>query len=72
MTGYAKFLDNAKTMSFKVNDKKLLKNFIKILEKISNLMNIKFDSKVYYGDNNKYKNTKIKVTEDELCTNFCG
>ena len=31
MIGYAKFFDNAKTMSPKVNDKKLLRNYIKIL-----------------------------------------
>ena len=34
MIGYAKFFNNAKTMSFKVNDKKLLQNYIKIWKKL--------------------------------------
>ena len=48
-------------MSFKVTDKKLLKNYIKIWEKVSNLMDIKFDSEPFYGNNNKYIKTKIKI-----------
>ena len=31
-------------MSFKVTDKKLVKNYTKILEKVSSLMNKEFDS----------------------------
>ena len=30
MTGYAKYFDSNKTMSFKVSDNKLLKNYTKI------------------------------------------
>ena len=37
-------------MSFKVNDNKLLKNYNKIWEKISNLLDMKFDSQPVYGD----------------------
>ena len=48
-------------MSFKINDNKLLKKYTKILERISNLMNIKFDSEPVYGDNDKYIKTKSKV-----------
>ena len=40
-------------MSFKVKENKLLKKYNKILQKISNLMNIEFDSETVYGDNNK-------------------
>ena len=36
-------------MSFKVGDNKLLKKYNKIWEKISNLMNIEFDSEPVYG-----------------------
>ena len=41
-------------MSFKVSDNKLLKRYNKIWEKISNLINIEFDSEPLYGDNDKY------------------
>ena len=47
-------------MSFKVIDSKLLKKYNKIWERVSSLMNIKFDSEPVYGDDNKYKKTKIK------------
>ena len=39
----------------------MLKNYIKIWEIVSSLIGEEFDSKVYYGDNNKYINTKIKM-----------
>ena len=38
MIGYVECFDDNKTMSFKVTDKKLLKNYTKIWEKVSNLM----------------------------------
>ena len=38
MIGYVKCFDDNKTMSFKVTDKKLWKNYTKIWEKVSNLM----------------------------------
>ena len=60
-------------MSFKVNDiKVLLKKYKKIWKKISNLMNIEFDSEPVYGDNDKYIKTKIKIYEDRVNTNFQG
>ena len=40
MIGYVKCFDSNKTMSFKVTDKKLLKKYTKIWEKVSSLMNI--------------------------------
>ena len=33
-------------------------------------MNIKFDSELVYGDNDKYINTKIKSYGDKVNTNF--
>ena len=50
MIGYVKYFDSNKTMSFKVDDNKLLKKYNKIWEKISNLLNIEFDSEPVYGD----------------------
>ena len=37
-----------------------------------NLMDIKFDSKPVYGDNDKYIKTKIKTYRDNINTNFQG
>ena len=65
MIGYVKHFDSNKTMSFKVSDNKLLKKYNKIWEKISNLMNIEFDSKPVYGGGEKYIKTKIKMYEIE-------
>ena len=72
MIRYVKCFDSKKTMSFKVNDNKLLKKYNKIWERISNLMNIEFDSEPVYGDNDKYIKTKIKMYEDRVNTNFQG
>ena len=60
MIEYVKYFDSNKTMSFKVTDKKLLKKYSKIWEKVNNLMDIKFDSELVYGDNDKYIKTKIR------------
>ena len=56
MVGYVKHFKNNndkdnKRMSFKVSDKKLLKDSKKIWENISNLLNKEFDSELVYGDN---------------------
>ena len=59
-------------LSFKVGDNKLLKKYNKKLEKISNLMNIEFDSESVYSDNDKYIKTKIKMYEDRVNANFQG
>ena len=45
MIGYAKYFDDNKVMSFKVTDKKLLNKYNKILEKVEELLNVKFESK---------------------------
>ena len=70
MIGYVKHFDSNNTMSFEVSDKKLLKKYTKIWGKISNLMNVKFDSELVYGDNDKYIKTKIKLYGDKVNTNF--
>ena len=72
MIGYVKQFDSNKTMSFKVIDNKLLKEYTKIWEKVSNLMNIKFHSESVYGDNDKCIKTKIKLYGDKINKNFQG
>ena len=53
-------------MSFKVIDNKLLKNYIKIWERASSLMNIELDSQPVYGNKDKYIKTKIKSYEAKI------
>ena len=72
MTGFAKYFEHSKTMSFKVIDKKLLKKYTKIWKKVSSLINKEFDSEPVYGDGDKYIKTKIKVYGDKVNTNFQG
>ena len=72
MIGYVKHFDSNKTMYFKLSDNKLLKKYTKIWERVSNLMNIKFDSEPVYGDNEKYIKTKIKTYRDRVNTNVQG
>ena len=72
MVGYGKCFDSNKTMSFKVIDNNLLKKYTKIWERVSNLMDIKFDSEPVYSDNNIYIKTKIKLYGDKINTNFQG
>ena len=50
MIGYARKIDENATVSFRVNDKQLLKNYNKIREKIEKSMKIDFESKSVYGD----------------------
>ena len=57
-------------MSLKVKDKKLFKNYNKIWKKIEKLMDIDFNTKPTYGDDDKYIKTKIKTYEDNITTNF--
>ena len=42
------------------------------MKKVSNLMDIKFDSEPVYGDNNKYIGTQIKTYADKVNTNVQG
>ena len=57
-------------MSFIVKNKQLLKKHTKIWEKIEGLMKINFESKLVYGDNDKYIKTKIKTYAGSIITNF--
>ena len=60
MTGYAKKFNENATMSFRANNKQLLKNYNKIWEKVEKLMKINFESKPVYGDDDKYIKQKYK------------
>ena len=70
MTGWTKKFeeDNTTTMFLRVKDKKRLKNYNQIWEKIESLTSIYFESKPVYGD--KYIKTKIKIHKDSLFANF--
>ena len=70
MTGYAKKFNEIVTMSFRANNKQLLKNYNKIWEKVEKLMKIDFESKPVYGDDDKYIKTKIKKYAGSIITNF--
>ena len=70
MTGYAKIFNENVTMSFRINNKQLLKSYNKIWEKIEKLMRIDSESKPIYGDDDKYIKTKIKIYADNIITNF--
>ena len=55
---FPKMTDNARnnvfSMSFRVNNKQILKNYNKVWEKIEKLMEIYFERKPIYGDDDKY------------------
>ena len=70
MTGYARKFDDNTTMSFRVNNKQLLKNYDKIWGKIEKLMKIDFENKRIYGDDDKYIKTKIRISAGSMITNF--
>ena len=66
MIGYVKHFDINKTMSFKVSDYKLFRNYNKIWEKISDLMNIEFESEPVYGDYDKYIQSEYKFKGEKV------
>ena len=70
MIGYVKCFDNNKTMSFRATDNNLLEKYAEIWRRVSNLMNIEFDSEPVYGDIDKYIKTKIKMNENKVNTNY--
>ena len=72
MIGYVKHFDSNKTMSFKLIENKLSKKYNKIWERVSNSVNIIFDSEPVYDNNDKYIKTKIKLYGDKINTNFQG
>ena len=67
MTGYAKKFNENVTMSFRVNNIQLLKNYNKIWEKIEKLLRIDFESKPVYGDDDKYM-----INDKNKNKNICG
>ena len=70
MTGYFKKFNENATMSFRVDNRQLLKNYNKIWEKIEKLMRLDFENKPLYGGNDKYVKTRIKIYADSIVTNF--
>ena len=70
MTDNVKKFNKNTTMSFKANNKQLLKNYNKIGENVEKLLKINFESKPVYGDDDKYIKTKIKIYADNMITNF--
>ena len=61
--GYVKYFKNHndnsnKKISVKASHNKLLKKYIQIWKKITNLLDIKFDSEPVFRDNDKYIKTK--------------
>ena len=72
MTSYIhKFHKTTITMSLKVKDKNLFKNYNAIWKKIEKLMDIDFKTKpTYRDDDNKYIKTKIKTYKNNITTKF--
>ena len=70
MTGYFRKFNENLTMSFRVKDKQLLKNYNRTWEKVEKLMKIDFECKLVYGDNDKYIKTKIKIYAKNTIKNF--
>ena len=69
MTGYLnRFENGTRKMSFLTDNNEFLERYITIWEKISYLINKKFDSDPVY--NNKYINTKIRSYNNDIKTNF--
>ena len=66
MIGYVKCFESKKTMSFRINDNKVLKKYNQIWKKVKNLLNLKFYSEPVYGDSDKY----IKIYDGNVNTNF--
>ena len=55
-----------------IKDIQLLKNYSEIWKKIEKLMNMDFNTKTIYGDDDddKYIKTRIKTYKDIITTNF--
>ena len=68
MTGYLNiFKDGARKMSFFTDNNEFLERYTAIWEKVSDLVNKKFDSDPIY--NNKYINTKKRSYNNDIKTN---
>ena len=58
VTVYVRKFEGNTTISFKISDKQLLKNYNQIQERVEKLLKIEFDSEPVYGDNDRYIKTK--------------
>ena len=66
MTGYLNiFKDIVRKMSFLTDNNEFLERYTTVSEKISDLINKKFDSDPVY--NNKYINAKTRSYNNEIC-----
>ena len=72
MAAYVRTFDDNVTISFKISDKQLFKEYNQIRTKVEKLLKIEFDSKPVYGDDNKYIKTKMKIYAGSMITNFQG
>ena len=70
MIGYVNSFKSKRTMSFKISDSKLLKKYNQLWKKVKNLLNIKFDNELVYGDIDKCIKAKMKMYDDNVNTNF--
>ena len=72
MIGYVRKFEGNTTMSFKINDSKLLKKYNQIWKRVEKWLKINFDSEPIYDDNDKYIKTKIKIYGGSVKANFQG
>ena len=74
MNGYVKTSKiknkNNKSMSFSINNEKLLKKYKGIWTKIEDLKNMELNALPVYDD--RYIKFKIRKCGDKVYTNFCG
>ena len=69
MNAYAKCFDKTnKYINLSVNDKKILKKYSEIWDKIKSLIKKEFNSEPVYND--KYIKTKIKIYNNRVYKNF--
>ena len=61
MVDYVRKLEANTIMSFKINDKQLLKKCNQIWKKVEKLSKIQFHREPVYGDSDKYIKTKRKI-----------
>ena len=59
-------------MPLRVDDSNLFKKYCKIWKIIKGLLGTEFDSEPVYGDTDSYINTKVKVYDNRVNTNFQG
>ena len=72
MIGYVRKFEGNTTISFKINNSKLLKKYNQIWKKVEKLLKINFNSEPTYVDNNKYIKTKIKIYGGSVNMYFQG